>query len=65
MQSGEFDAFSIHEVALAVGKRRRLRFRCTRAADYFGARLARMRCKVRRCILSRRAVSETLRPHNS
>ena len=30
-----------------------------------GARLARMRCKVRRCMLSRRAVSDTLRPHNS
>ena len=34
-------------------------------ADYFGARLASIRCKVRRCMLSRRAVSETLRPHNS
>ena len=32
---------------------------------YFGARLARMRCSVRRCMLRRRAVSETLRPHNS
>ena len=32
---------------------------------YFGARLARMRCKVRRCMLRRRAVSETLRLHNS
>jgi predicted GH43/DUF377 family glycosyl hydrolase len=30
-----------------------------------GARLARMRCRVRRCMLSRRAVSETLRPHSS
>ena len=30
-----------------------------------GARLARMRCSVRRCMLSRRAVSETLRPHSS
>ena len=30
-----------------------------------GARLARMRCNVRRCMLRRRAVSETLRPHNS
>src|SRR5437868_12962012 len=35
------------------------------ALDYFGARLARIRCKVRRCMLSRRAVSETLRLHNS
>jgi hypothetical protein len=32
---------------------------------YRGARLARMRCKVRRCMLSRRAVSETLRLHIS
>src|SRR5664280_172658 len=30
-----------------------------------GARLASMRCSVRRCMLSRRAVSETLRLHNS
>ena len=30
-----------------------------------GARLARMRWSVRRCMLRRRAVSETLRPHNS
>jgi hypothetical protein len=30
-----------------------------------GARFARIRCSVRRCIESRRAVSETLRPHNS
>ena len=30
-----------------------------------GARLARMRCSVLRCMLSRRAVSETLRPHSS
>ena len=30
-----------------------------------GARLARMRCRVRRCMFSRRAVSETLRPHSS
>ena len=33
--------------------------------DYFGARLARIRCKVRRCMFSRRAVSETLWPHSS
>ena len=33
--------------------------------SYFGARLARMRCSVRRCMLSRRAVSETLRLHSS
>ena len=33
--------------------------------DYFGARLARIRCRVRRCMLSRRAVSDTLRPHSS
>ena len=32
---------------------------------YFGARLARMRCRVRRCMLRRRAVSETLRLHSS
>ena len=32
---------------------------------YFGARLARIRCKVRRCMLRRRAVSETLRPQSS
>ena len=32
---------------------------------HFGARLARIRCRVRRCMLRRRAVSETLRPHNS
>ena len=36
-----------------------------RPVDYRGARLARMRCRVRRCMLSRRAVSETLRPHSS
>ena len=33
--------------------------------NYFGARLARMRWSVRRCMLSRRAVSETLRLHSS
>jgi hypothetical protein len=32
---------------------------------YFGARFERIRCKVRRCMFKRRAVSETLRPHNS
>ena len=32
---------------------------------YRGARFARIRCKVRRCMLSRRAVSETLRLHIS
>ena len=32
---------------------------------YFGARFARIRCSVRRCMLRRRAVSETLRPHSS
>ncbi len=32
---------------------------------YRGARLAKMRCKVRRCMFSRRAVSETLRLHIS
>jgi hypothetical protein len=37
----------------------------TLSANYFGARLARMRCSVRRCIFSRRAVSETLRLHIS
>ena len=35
------------------------------ACRYFGARLARMRCNVRRCMLSRRAVSETLRLQSS
>ena len=34
-------------------------------ANYRGARFARIRCKVRRCMLSRRAVSETLRLHIS
>ena len=45
----------------------RLAYRAPRAerTPYFGARLASFRCKVRRCMLSRRAVSETLRPHNS
>ncbi|TPM25679.1 hypothetical protein FJ958_21425 [Mesorhizobium sp. B2-3-5] len=33
--------------------------------DQRGARLARIRCSVRRCMLSRRAVSETLRSHIS
>src|SRR5277367_3741626 len=33
--------------------------------DYFGARFARMRCRVRRCMLRRRAVSDTLRPHQN
>ena len=37
----------------------------SRSEVYFGARLARMRCSVRRCMLSRRAVSETLRLHSS
>src|SRR6266699_3211785 len=32
---------------------------------YFGARLARILCKVRRCIWRRRAVSETLRLQSS
>jgi hypothetical protein len=32
---------------------------------YRGARLARMRCRVRRCMFNRRAVSETLRLHIS
>ncbi len=36
-----------------------------RGAAYFGARLARIRCRVRRCMLRRRAVSETLRPQSS
>ncbi len=35
------------------------------SSRYFGARLARMRCNVRRCMLSRRAVSETLRLQSS
>ncbi len=33
--------------------------------SYRGARFARMRCKVRRCMLRRRAVSETLRSQSS
>ena len=37
----------------------------TIAKSYRGARLARIRCRVRRCMLSRRAVSETLRLHIS
>ncbi len=32
---------------------------------YRGARFAKIRCSVRRCMLSRRAVSETLRLHIS
>ena len=32
---------------------------------HFGARFAKIRCKVRRCMLRRRAVSDTLRPHSS
>ena len=31
-----------------------------RSGTYRGARLANIRCRVRRCMLSRRAVSETL-----
>lgn len=34
-------------------------FRVFRSQTYFGAFLARMRCKVRRCMFRRRAVSET------
>ena len=37
----------------------------TLRTPYRGARLARMRCKVRRCMFSRRAVSETLWPQSS
>ena len=33
--------------------------------DYLGARFARMRCSVRRCMCNRRAVSETLRLQSS
>jgi hypothetical protein len=36
-----------------------------RMSSHRGARLAKIRCRVRRCMFSRRAVSETLRPHNS
>src|SRR5262245_1718787 len=36
-----------------------------RPLAYFGARLAKMRWSVRRCMLRRRAVSETLRPQSS
>ena len=32
---------------------------------YFGERFAKIRCNVRRCIFSRRAVSDTLRSHSS
>ena len=39
--------------------------RNSHALIYRGARLARMRCRVRRCMFSRRAVSETLRLHIS
>jgi hypothetical protein len=39
--------------------------RLSRSHIYRGARLARMRWRVRRCMLSRRAVSETLRLHIS
>ena len=35
------------------------------ARYYRGLRFARIRCKVRRCMFSRRAVSDTLCPHNS
>ena len=34
-------------------------------APYLGARFAKIRCKVRRCMFSRRAVSETLWSHSS
>ena len=37
----------------------------TAVGRHFGARLARMRCRVRRCMLRRRAVSDTLRLHSS
>ena len=42
-----------------------LQLRGLSASATSGARLARMRCNVRRCMLSRRAVSETLRLHSS
>ena len=44
-----------------MGNRQDLR----RDVIYFGARLARIRCSVRRCMLRRRAVSDTLRSHIS
>ena len=45
----------------------RIALRSIRATTgrYRGARFARIRCRVRRCMLSRRAVSETLRLHIS
>jgi len=36
-----------------------------RQPDYLGARLAKIRCNVRLCMLNWRAVSDTLRPHSS
>ena len=44
---------------------RRSTARASSASRQRGARLARMRCSVRRCMLRRRAVSETLRSHIS
>jgi hypothetical protein len=41
------------------------RIRSSTGRPQRGARLARMRCSVRRCMFSRRAVSETLRSHIS
>jgi hypothetical protein len=62
--SGEADAIPMPSAGRgATDKAVRLRFRKDRL--YFGARLANIRCSVRRCILSRRAVSETLRSHIS
>ena len=54
-----FDQSERDSKAIAAAQRR------PKPSGYFGARLARMRCSVRRCMLSRRAVSETLRLHIS
>ena len=48
-------------LALAILKRAA----AGRSASLRGERFARIRCSVRRCIFSRRAVSDTLCPHNS
>ena len=61
----------VSEVVSALSVAAAYHFRSITADDigslttYFGARLARMRCSVRRCMLRRRAVSETLRLQSS
>ena len=56
---------SLSGVATVWRARRREKMPEVESGPYFGARLARMRCSVRRCMLRRRAVSETLRLHIS